>query len=146
MNLTFRIMGEQELAELRAWFNDPELNRRISYPTDEWFAYVTDTPNVFAWTVFDADTAVGMSQVDLADDSRAYFDFAVKPDLRGHGYGRYILSQLVDQPELSAVTMLLGYVEPDNLASRRCLSSAGYHNPNETPDADGLIEFIYTRR
>ncbi len=146
MRLTFRLMGEPELRELRLWFADAELESRISYPTDEWYAYVTQTPGVFGWMVFDGSTPVGMTQVDLAPDNQAYFDFAVKPSLRKQSYGRGILMQLVSQPELSAVITLLGYVEPDNRASRRCLLAAGYQNTSDTPDADGMLEFVYTTR
>jgi RimJ/RimL family protein N-acetyltransferase len=145
VDLTFRTIDPTTLRELRTWFADPELEHRVSYPTDQWFAYVTETPDVFAWMIFDGDMPVGMSQVDLAPESRAYFDFAVKPERRGQGYGWRILQQLVRQPELSTTTALLGYVEPDNTASRRCLLAAGYHNPSETPDADGMIEYIYQR-
>lgn len=67
MYLTFTLIAEAELQLLRTWYADPELQRRLSYPTAEWFAYV-NTPNNYAWLIYAGDLPVGSWQ--LADSRR----------------------------------------------------------------------------
>jgi hypothetical protein len=36
MQIIFRSLVRNDLPELRTWFEDAELSRRLSLPTDEW--------------------------------------------------------------------------------------------------------------
>jgi RimJ/RimL family protein N-acetyltransferase len=145
MNLSFRRFSEQDLRLVTTWFVDPEMKRRISYPTTQWFNYVSTTPNVYAWMILERITPIAYVQVDIEDDQRAYTVLAVKAEFRGQGYCKKILRALVKRPEVSKLSSIEGYVEVDNTASQRCLIAAGFHQINETPDEDGMFKFVYSR-
>jgi hypothetical protein len=55
MQINFRPLEVSDLAELRTWFVDSELSRRLSYPADEWFAYVTAGEAARRWVARHAD-------------------------------------------------------------------------------------------
>lgn len=138
MALTFHNFGEAELELLKTWFADslahrryPELARRISFPTTQWFDHVRNTLGVYAWMIFDGDTPIGHVQVDIDAANNAYPALVVKPELRNQGYGTQILHALVNRPELSGVRCFTGYVEADNLACQRCCLAAGFRQVNE---------------
>ena len=54
MRITFQIFTRDDLAEFRAWFDDAELSRRLSFPTDQWFAYVTAGDSARCWAALDS--------------------------------------------------------------------------------------------
>ena len=53
MQITFRLLDAADLEFYRSWFNDAELARRLSYPTDDWFAYVAATDASRCWVALD---------------------------------------------------------------------------------------------
>jgi len=64
MRMTFRFFTRDDLAEFRAWFDDAELSRRLSFPTDQWFAYVTAGDSARCWAASDGSRIVAAVQVD----------------------------------------------------------------------------------
>jgi RimJ/RimL family protein N-acetyltransferase len=145
MDLTFRIIAEQEYQLLKTWFDDAEMEQRLSFPTDQWFDYVRQTPGTYAWMIFDADMPVGYVQLGIEEDKRAYLAFGVKAEWRGKGYGRRILQALVNRPEVAGLASIEGGIQADNISSQRCVIAAGFRAQSETPDADGFINYIYCR-
>ena len=71
MALTFHSVGEPVFEILKTWFADPELIRRIEFPTARWFDYVRHTPGVYAWLIFDENTPVAHVQFDIEDTNNA---------------------------------------------------------------------------
>lgn len=82
MTLTFHTLGEPKLEVLRTWFTDPELARRISFPTIRWFDYVRPTPMVYAWLIYDEDIPIGQVQVDIDAANNAFAAPVVKREFR----------------------------------------------------------------
>lgn len=141
MHITFRPLKNDDLPELRSWFEDAELSRRLSFPTDEWFAYVTVGDAARCWVALVVDRIVAEVQVDREDSERGYLDFAVRPNLRGKGVGAAVLSKFLTGPG-RAYSVLEGRIEPDNLASVSCCQRCGFVMLPER-DADGFIQAIY---
>lgn len=141
MQIIFRLLAGNDLPELRTWFEDAELSRRLSFPTDEWFAYVTAGVAARCWVALDAGRIVAVMQVDRQDSELGYLDLAVRPSLRGQGIGTAVLAAFLTGPGRAYAT-LEGRIEPDNAASLACCRRCGFEIlPN--PDADGLFPAIY---
>ncbi|WP_404947671.1 GNAT family N-acetyltransferase [Rhizobium ruizarguesonis] len=124
MQITFRLAAIDDLPGLRAWFEDSELSRRLSFPTDEWVAYVTTGETARCWIAVHAKKVIGEVQVDRDGDERGYLDLAVRPDLRGRGFGATVLSAFLSGSG-RAYPILEGRIEPDNMASLACCRSCG---------------------
>ena len=141
MQITFRPVTSDDLLELRTWFNDSELSRRLSFPTDDWFAYVTAGADARCWVALDAGKVIAMMQVDREDSERGYLDLAVCPHLRGQGIGTAVLTAFLSGPG-GVYRILEGRIEPDNAASLACCRRSGFEILPEL-DADGLVPAIY---
>lgn len=98
MNVSFRMILPDDLSVLRNWFEDAELSRRLSYPTYEWFAHVTNGTIARCWVASIEDRTVAMLQVDREVGDIGYFDLAVDPALRRRGLGVALLSAFVAGP------------------------------------------------
>jgi RimJ/RimL family protein N-acetyltransferase len=141
--LTFHQLDQSGLELYRAWFQDEELRRRIEPPTPRWFSYVCSTPGVTAWIVYEGSLPVGQLQLDTYDDGTGTFGIAVNPRLRNQGYGKRILKAFLMRPEVTRLTLLKAAVEPDNLASVRCLQHAGFIQDSAGPDHEGFLQYTY---
>ena len=140
--LEFIPLDEDGFSVLRSWFSDQELQKRLEYPTPLWFDYVCNEANVYAWLINEGDFPVGHLQVDIQTDGTAYIGFYVNPELRKQGYGRRILNALITRPEVSTVGKFIAMAEVDNLASQRCLQSAGFLLEGP-PDAEGFLSLVH---
>lgn len=143
--MIFVPVDEPRKATLEAWFEDAELRHRYSRPTPGWLNYVRSEPGVYAWMIHENDVAVGHLQLDVGTSGTAHLGVVVKPELRGRGYGKRILRALLDRPEVSHLDQIVGEVEVDNVASRRCLEAVGFVQQGREPNGDGFLSFIYTR-
>ncbi len=141
--LSFRPLDESEMRMYATWFDDAELRRRIEAPTPQWFTYVTTIPGNYAWMVYDGETAVGHMQFGTSPDHEGYFDIVVNPALRNQGYCKKILRAFLERPELTGLDRVRATIEPDNLASLRCLQQAGFVQVSPEPDEEGFLHFTY---
>ena len=136
MQLTVRRLKAEELGEIRSWHNDAELARRLTYPTDEWYAAVS-AEGQQCWVAVDAlGIIVAKMQVDR-DGDVGYIDLAVKPELRGRGVGFAALAAFMTGPGRQ-YSVIEGRIEPDNAASIACVQKCGFRLLDELDD-DGLI-------
>lgn len=139
-SLVFREFEPGDLTAYQAWFDDPELARRLSFPDETWLCYLEE-PHVAGWKVASQDSrGLAMVQVDRDENGVGYSDVAVKPQLRSKGLRRRILKSFIAGPGI-CYRALHATVEPDNEASIRMLRRCGFRQTKE-PDADGFLEFI----
>ncbi|MBE2193770.1 MAG: GNAT family N-acetyltransferase [Anaerolinea sp.] len=139
---TFRVLDESELRLYQAWFSDSELSRRIEPPTAQWYNYVRSTPGYEVWMVYDGTAAVGVVSLEAnPDDHTAWVLVVVNPAVRRQGYGHKLLQALIQRPEATHLNLLKATVEPDNLASLRCLQKAGFIQEPPEPDDEGFLHF-----
>ena len=136
MQLTVRHLLPQELPEIRSWYEDAELARRLTYPTDEWYTAVSREGQESWVAVDETNTIVAKMQVDR-DGDIGYIDLAVRPELRRRGFGSAALMAFIAGPG-KAYSMLEGRIEPDNIASLACVRRCGFRLLDEFDD-DGLI-------
>lgn len=132
-----------DIADLRSWFTDFELSRRLSYPTEEWSSYVAGPGTARCWIAREKGQAVAQLQVDHASGEPAYVSIAMRPDLRGKRVGQSVLSAFLDGPG-KVYPVLVGHIEPDNIASLRCCQKCGFSLADEL-DQDGLIRAEFKR-
>ncbi|NRP21010.1 hypothetical protein LPJGGPFB_04269 [Ensifer adhaerens] len=124
--IMFRRFTNENLGAYRAWFADAEIARFLSYPTDDWFAHVSGSVNARCWAAIAPDgVMLAEIQVDRDEDGVGHIELAVRPDLRGKGYGKRILLAFLSGPG-SVFAELHAHVEIDNAASLSCFKRCNF--------------------
>ncbi|BCM94285.1 hypothetical protein IAD21_06188 [Abditibacteriota bacterium] len=150
MELNFIPLTEAHLPFTEAWFDDAET--RLYLGGRGWVRRAIELSRTAAgeefrgrqilsrhvWVVFKQQTPVALIDVEPYDDDTAGFAFVVAPELRRGGIGTQLLLALDALPELRDVRCFIGGVEPQNLASRRCLEKAGFQIA-DTPDDEEML-------
>lgn len=123
--IRFRRMRRGHLAIYRQWFESPSVWSRMIYPDDAWFDFVSGEYSR-CWSALDpVGRMVGVIQIDVEDDLRAYLSFAVAPDRRGQGHGSRMLRHLLAGPA-RGLREIVACVDDDNPAALRCLHTCGF--------------------
>lgn len=130
---------------IEAWFEDPELARRLTPPDAAWWLLQHGAPGVELWLAWQRQEAVGYVQgePDEHDPTTFHFAFAVRPGLRGRGYGKRILQAMLEHPSLARYRRFVASVEHDNRASLRSLQALGFSLQSLEPDESGFLALGY---
>jgi RimJ/RimL family protein N-acetyltransferase len=97
------------------------------------------------WTQYEGENAHGPIIRDSIEVTTGSVAFVIDPALRNQGHGRSMIRALVGRRELSEVRMFEAGVEPENLASVRCLVAAGFRPHNNDPDFEGMLYYMLSR-
>lgn len=153
--LRFAPLTADLLPEVEPWFDNPETIRFLG--DRNWIRrelrLVDETPGTEyrgrmvvgrdVWVISE-QVPIGFIDVERYDDNRAGCVIVVAPAMRRQGIGRAILDAVWERPELASVEELILGVEPENMASRRCLTAAGFRLSPE-PDEEGMLQGARTR-
>jgi UDP-2,4-diacetamido-2,4,6-trideoxy-beta-L-altropyranose hydrolase len=133
-DLRLRRVQEKDCRQLWEWANDPEV-RPVSFATEaiswerhlEWFNSKLCDPNAVLYLAVDlADLPAGQVRYQI-DNTRAAVSISLAPPFRGRGYGTVVLAMATeDLFRTTAVKQIDAYVKPNNTASIRLFTRAGY--------------------
>ncbi len=133
-DLHLRRVQEKDCRQLWEWANDPEV-RPVSFATEpiswqrhlEWFNSRLRDPNAVLYLAVDsADIPAGQVRFQIGS-TRAAVSISMAPPFRGKGYGKVVLAMATgDLFRKTAVTQIDAYVKPNNTASLRLFTRAGY--------------------
>jgi RimJ/RimL family protein N-acetyltransferase len=98
---------------------------------DRWTRY-TETPDGPVVDATEAGPAMGLAYV-------------VDPARWRQGFGTAALLATVHSPELTDVVLFAAGIEPDNVASARCASAAGFAPDTTEPDWEGMVYHLRRR-
>jgi len=72
--------------------------------------------------------------------------YVVDPRRWRQGFGVAALRALMDAPEVADVVVFAAGIEPDNVASRRCATAAGFVAGSAVPDREGIVHYVRRRQ
>lgn len=141
--LDFKKLDQDGLSILEEWFKDTEVLNRLNgiIPLQQWYNYVEQSSDYFAWIVLEQGVPVGQISVELYEDQTGAISILTKPQLRYKGYGTKMLQALLKRAELSSTEMIKVGIEIDNHASIKCFKKVGFVEHGF--DKDGLVELNY---
>jgi len=114
--------------------------RYIARAGGQPFGYV-DCGTFDRCTVYGGEGAHGPIILETLEVATGAVAFVVDPELRRRGLGRAMIAALPSRPELRHVELFEAGVEPQNIASRRCLEAAGFRLRSERPDFEGMLQY-----
>ncbi len=140
MRLTWEVLATRHLNAIAACFaGDGEGMRRMAFYSDPGsLLRLVDDRSRFAWVVHCDGRFIGLIDLEILRAAEGAIALYICPTSRGKGYCRALLDGLLMTDPVSHLSTLVGYVEPDNEASIRCLRGSGFVPTGE--DEDGLIE------
>ena len=121
---------------MASWFRQPiEGNKFIDYYKDpeDWLKLVESRPERHAFVATVHGRIVGFADIEFDDDGDVSFAFGVKPEMRGRGFGKRLLDEII------AYTQATGGVDKDNVACRSLLELTGF---SPAIDDDGITQYI----
>jgi RimJ/RimL family protein N-acetyltransferase len=173
--LRLRPFGWDQLPFVEPWFEDVETQRWLGGPgwpslvlglaeqplAD--FRGAVETGR-YAWVAWDGDRPVGLIDCGTTDRwttweggsggrgvtasipaPSANISYVVDPTTRRCGYGRAMVEELLDTPELAYVRLFAAGIESGNVASIRCARSAGFTALSSEPDWEGIVYYVKRR-
>ncbi|MCY1138446.1 GNAT family N-acetyltransferase [Actinoplanes sp. Pm04-4] len=67
------------------------------------------------------------------------FAYVVDPARWRQGYGTAALLAMMEHPDLADVVVFKAGIEPENVASTRCVTGAGFRPDDPEPDFEGIV-------
>jgi len=142
--LKLNIMTVAQYAIVKQWAEHKTVCDNIAI--DDWdvyWEYAKNEPNTTIYAILDDDILVGKLTVEK-DGNNINIDYIISPELHGKGIGTTSLSHFTQNAEKILgykPTSINAYVEPEHLASVRCLEKSGFVHTGT--DNDNCMEFVF---
>jgi RimJ/RimL family protein N-acetyltransferase len=140
--MQFKPFTRDDINELKSWFTKPNPENRFIYayvdPKEKpWFELIETSTDRFGYMVYQDSQLIGFLDIEI-DGDVASIALGIKPALRGQGYGKTLIVEMMSLPELQNIKKLKAGVELENLACQKVLIANGFTKVGED---DGIIEF-----
>ena len=141
--LTFVTLDTTYRTVYESWFENADSQRWLGLPSEEWWIYTQTDSSVYSWLCLHNNVPIGHIQIDVEQDGSGSIAFLVAPKYRRRGYGYKLLTALLQQPEITRLTCLRAWAEPDNTISQQLLTSSGFIQSAETTHSEGMLCYVY---
>ncbi|MCL1859756.1 MAG: GNAT family N-acetyltransferase [Oscillospiraceae bacterium] len=128
-----------------SWLKRKNINKWLG-GIDDWykyFEYVNSTPDYFLIKALFDNKIIGAITLEIIEET-GNISFMVNPDEQNKGHGRKILSlflRQINQIIKRDIKCINAYIEPNNIASKRCFESCGFKYMGL--DDEDMEEYIY---
>jgi len=128
-----------------SWLEHENINKWLG-GIDDWakfFEYVNSEPDYFLIKALLDNKIIMEIGLEIIDGA-GHIGIMVNPDEQNKGHGKKILSlflQQINQIIKRNIKYIYAYVDPNNIASRRCFAGCGFEYTGL--DDDYMEEYIY---
>jgi RimJ/RimL family protein N-acetyltransferase len=175
IELEFRRFEPHDLPSIEPWFDDAETRRWLgdsAWPRQalelqdrplgefrgeretgrhQWLAWdqdalvgYIDCGTTDRWNTWDGGPE-GRGVIEAIPVPSAALAYVVNPAFRRRGHGKAMLQGLVARPELAHIELFGAGIEPENLASVRCLADVGFSPLDPVADWEGIVYYVHRR-
>lgn len=137
----FRRFKAEDFAEYKLWFQDALLQRELGPMDDEWLDAVLNEKDGCEYSVVRNRELVAVIGVKFPQAEHPDFyltDFAIKPSLRGKGFGSQILAELLQLHPIKPHQTWRGFVSCGNEQAKGFFRKNGWVIGSE-PDDHGMV-------
>lgn len=147
--MQIRPFQAEDIPPYESWFDDPVLYAQLGPMDRYWLEQVLNDAEKAQYSILRGDVLVAVVGVCLPTPTHPYYfvtDLAVRPELRGSGVGRTVMTLVMSQPELQSNPLWRASVRPDNPAALAFLIRLGWTRLEMGNPFDELLEFEFHRR
>jgi RimJ/RimL family protein N-acetyltransferase len=175
MTVTLRPFGRDQLPLVEPWFEDPETQRWLGGPgwprmildlahaplgefrgaqetgRHEFVAWDEDVPVGYVdcgtfdrWATWEGGSG-GRGVVGVIDEPSGSIAYVTDPAMRRRGYAVEMVLSLMRVSSLMHVSLFAAGIEPENIASVHCVTSAGFQPLDPVPDWEGIVYYVKRR-
>lgn len=133
-NMYLRVADASDMDLLFQWANEALVRknsfstRKITYKEHvEWYERLLKNENSVQYILMYGEQPIGQARITLYGDI-AEIGYSICEDQRAHGYGKELLRMVTKQAwqEFPKISKVIGKIKPENIASLKAFSSAGY--------------------
>jgi len=138
-----------DFPQYESWFADPVLSAQLGPMDRDWLQHVLNDTGGIEYSILRDDELAAVVGVCLPVEAHPYYfvtDLAVRPELRGSGIGRAVMSLVMNRPELQSSPLWRASVRPDNPGALAFLIKLGWTRLEMGNPFDELLEFEFRRQ
>ena len=136
--------NDPDIPRLLAVYRLPEVARYISIDEQNYFAYVTETPDVFYYKVYREETLVAATHLECFDGT-LYMDLVVLPTYQQNGIGTRILQDILRGALPIAFNRIEVSIDERNTVSRRLFQKTGFSFLSKDQELENYVYFPHTQ-
>ena len=129
-----------EIPELKAMYQLPEVSRYLNI-SGNYFSYVTKTPGVYFYKVYNTDELIGAIHLEL-NENLLYMDILVFPKFQRKGFATKIIEDIQNDIFKLNYNKIEISIDETNSASLKLFKNAGFIQISKD---DELINLVYQK-
>lgn len=145
MSITYKQMisaTDTDIPALISVFKLPEVNRYYEIDFENYFSYVTNTPNVHFYKVYEENQMIGAFHLETAEET-LYMSIVVFPEFQNKGKGSEIVEDIKRNIFGLDYSKIEVGINDDNFASLKLFEKQGFVFKSKD---GGLINYIYEKK
>ncbi|PJI49304.1 MAG: GNAT family N-acetyltransferase [Pseudomonas sp.] len=146
--MQIRPFQAEDIPPYESWFDDPVLYAQLGPMDRYWLEQVLKDADKAQYSILRGGLLVAVVGVCLPTPAHPYYfvtDLAVRPELRGSGVGREVMTLVMSRAELQSNPLWRASVRPDNPAALAFLIKLGWTRLEMGNPFDELLEFEFRR-
>ncbi len=132
-------INDKDIPQILSVYKIPSVSRYVSIDEDNYWTYVTETPNVFFYKVFDNDQLVATTHFELAD-CVLYMGIVVFPQHQNKGIGTSVLKDIQNHSFALDYSEIHVSIDESNVASVKLFEKTGFEYVGRE---DELLDYTY---
>ncbi len=132
-------INDKDIPQILSIYKNPSVSRYVSIDEDNYWKYVTETPNVFFYKVFDNDQLVATTHLELADRV-LYMGIVVFPQYQNKGIGTSVLKDIQNNTFGLDYSEIRVSIDESNIASIKLFEKTGFEYIGREEE---LLDYIY---
>lgn len=130
---------DSDIPKLISIFKLPDVERYYAIDFENYFSYVTETPDVFFYKAYEGNTLIGAFHIEKSE-STLYLSIVVFPEFQKMGKASAIVEDIKKNIFNSEYRKIEAVINDDNIASLKLFEKQGFLFDSKD---GGLLTYIY---
>lgn len=145
MSITYKLMTSEtdvDIAKLISIFKLPDVSRYYEINFENYFSYVTNSPNVYFYKAYEKDELIGVFHLEKSEET-LYLSIVVFPEFQNKGKASKIVEDIKNNIFGLEYCKIEVAINDDNIASLKLFEKQGFLFDSKD---GGLITYVYKNK